>query len=144
MQIGFRLPLLRLLASFTPEQWARAKADGLRWGYDLTPDQQASDALRGVTGNAPADRVRDIVIKIGQTEPRTFQQRDGTQRTIPPVPTVTFWLDGAQINQLPLAGGFGGFGGGPGGGGPGGRGGGGPGGRGGAGGSAPAPGQRAG
>jgi len=137
-QIAFTMPLLRLLASFTLEQWARARADGLRWGYDLTPDQQASDGLRGVASSVSTDRVKDIVIKIGQTEARTFQQRDGTPGTIPPVPAVTFSLDGAQINQVPLGGGFRGFGGGPGGGGPGG---GGPGGRGGPGGGAgrPAP-----
>lgn len=111
--IAFRLPLLRLLATLTPEQWARARSDGLRWGYDLTPDQQASDALRTLTANVSSERVRDIVIKIGQTDARTITQRDGTERTIPPVPAIAVSLDGELIGQVPIAGGFQGRGGGP-------------------------------
>ena len=113
--IAFRLPLLRLLATLTPGQWAMARADGLRWGYDLTPDQQASDALRTLTGNVPSERVRDIVIKIGQTDARTITQRDGTQRTIPPIPAIAFSLDGELIGEVPIAASFQGRGGGLGG-----------------------------
>jgi hypothetical protein len=96
----------------------------LRWGYDLTPDQQASEALRTLTGSVSDERVTDIVIKLGQTEARTITQRDGTQQTIPPVPAITLSLDGEVIGQTQTAGGFRGRGGGPGGfGGRGGRGG---------------------
>jgi hypothetical protein len=109
--VSSRLPLLRLLATLTPEQWASVRAEGLRWGYDLTPDQQASEALRMLTANLPSERISDIVIKIGQTEARTFTGRDGTEQTIPPVPAITFSLDGETVGQIPTAGGFGGPGG---------------------------------
>jgi len=129
-QIGFRLPLFRLVGSFTPEQWARLRGDGLRWGYDLTPEQQSFDLSRMVAGAVPENRMQDLVIRLGQSEERTIELPDSTQLTIPAAPAINFTLDGTLVDQIALTS-AGGPGGGPGqgfggrgrGSGPGGRGG---------------------
>ena len=141
-QIGFRLPLFRLMGGLTPKQWARLRGDGLRWGYDLTPEQQSSDLSPMLSRWAPGDRVADVVVRLGQTAERSVQQRDGTTLTIPSAPALQFTLDGVLVGEIAFSSAFGfgpgrgGFGGGPGDGGRGGFGGGrggGPGGRGGGG-----------
>ena len=114
-QVALQMPLLRMMATFTPEQWARAGAEGLRWGSDLTPDQQSAALSRMGADAVPENRLNDLVIKLGQTEARTIQQRDGTQRTIPSLPALTLVLDGTVINQIQFSSGWwrGGRGGGP-------------------------------
>ncbi len=112
-QIGFRLPLFRLVGSFTPEQWARLRADGLRWGYDLTPEQQSFDLSRMVGGAVPENRMQDLVIRLGQSEERTIELPDSTQLTIPAAPAINFTLDGTLVDQIALTS-AGGRGGGPG------------------------------
>jgi hypothetical protein len=126
-RVGMSLPALRLTATFTPEQWRQVKAEGLRWGYDLTPDQQAADVFQSLERAVPEERRREVVVQLGQSEERTFTQRDGTQRTVPPVPELQLLLDGTVVDQVFLGLPWGGPGGrgpmGPGGGrgGPGGR-----------------------
>ncbi len=38
--LGLRLKTLRFLASLSDDQWGALESEGLRWGEDLTPDQQ--------------------------------------------------------------------------------------------------------
>ena len=109
-QLAMRLPLMRFLATFTPDQWARVRAEGLRWGYDLTPDQQSADISRMVTGAVPDGRLKDVVIQISEAEAQTIEQRDGTKRTIPAGPVLRFTLDGKPINEMRLDNQFGPFG----------------------------------
>ena len=94
---------LRLLGTFTADQWAQAKADGLRWGYDLTPEQQSSEAWRMATREVPEGRLREVVVKLGRTEERSFTPPGGTAVTIPPVPALRLTLDGAPVGELFLA-----------------------------------------
>lgn len=121
-RLGMSLPALRLMATFTPEQWQQVKAEGLRWGYDLAPDQQSVEVFRRLEQSVPEERRRDLVLQLGQTEERTSTQRDGTSRTIPPAPALRLLLDGTVVDQVFLAAPWGGPG-------PGGRGPMGPGGR---------------
>ena len=99
-QLGMALPFFRLMATFTPEQWTRVKAEGLRWGYDLTPDQQSSVGPPMFAGALPEGRLNDVVIQIGKAEAQTIDLPDGTKRTIPPAPALDFMLDGKLISQI--------------------------------------------
>jgi hypothetical protein len=121
-QLGFVAPALRMLGSLDGKQWARLKGEGLRWGYDLMPEQQSAEVVGMLRPGAPQDRAADMVMKLGMTEERTVRGRGG-ERTIPSAPALEFALDGESVGEIALSGGWG-FG--PGGGGfRGGRGGGG-------------------
>jgi hypothetical protein len=128
--VGMRVPFLRLMATFSPEQWTQARSKGLRWGYDLTPEQRAA-LISGMPGgmapgmgrgagpataagaassvfgpSVPENRANDVLLQIGQTESQTIQLPDGTQNTIPPAPALKFLLDGRAINQIVFSAGW--------------------------------------
>jgi len=134
-QLAMRLPLFRLTATFSPEQWTQARGEGLHWSTDLTPNQQSTDLSRMFGRGVPAERANDVVLRLGQTEARTINGPNGNSFTIPAATALEIVLDGQVVSTIPFSG-FGGGGpgggfGGPGGGGGRGRGGGGRGGGGG-------------
>jgi len=104
-QVGMRLPFLRLMATFTPDQWTRVRTTGLRWGHDFTPDQQAALPSAMLARGVPEGRLQEIVVQIGQAEGRTIELRDGTQQIIPPAPALRFVLDGKVVNEIRFSGG---------------------------------------
>ncbi len=104
--LAMRLPVLRWMATFTPEQWRRVRADGLQWGRDLTPDQQSTAILDMMGRGVPEGRVQDAVVQLGEFEqPAEAPQGDGRGRG-PRLsgPALKVRLDGALVAQIPLMG----------------------------------------
>ena len=104
MQVAMHFPVLRLLATFTPAQWARARGSGLQWGTDLTPDQQSSDLLRMAARGVPQGRENDVVLLLGQVESPSANRRDGAASDASAVPALKLMLDGNLVGQVVFSG----------------------------------------
>ncbi len=75
-------PLYQLLSTLTPKQWELARGDGLRMGYDLSPDQRAmaSESLSKLAWTGPlAGKLEDFTMRLRSGEPafaRKIQSSD--------------------------------------------------------------------
>jgi len=109
-QVAMRLPIFRLLATFSAKQWEAAKGGGLKWGYDLKPDQRDPQLQQMLARGVPEDRQKDMVLQLGEAAAQTVQGPNNTSFTIPESPALNVLLDDQVVNQIRLSGG--GFGGG--------------------------------
>jgi hypothetical protein len=100
--MGMQLPVLRWLATFTPDQWARARAGGLQWGRDLTPDQQSTAISDMIARDVPEGRMQDVVVHLGRTEGESMTMPDGGRFPLPPGPMLKLTLGPTVVGRLPL------------------------------------------
>jgi hypothetical protein len=100
--MAMELPVLRWLATFTPGQWARARADGLQWGRDLTPDQQSTAISDMIARDVPAGRMPDVVVHLGRAEGEAITAPDGRRFPLPPGPMLKLTLGTTVVGRFPL------------------------------------------